>query len=1094
MRKTKWISRIAAVLLCTAMAGQSLVMPVYAAEIEETETEFEMVYESSKTEDSVPAESESMEKDAIEDIEDVSVPEAAAETYTETSAAEIYTETEAEDETGLEEPKRITGFISLPEEERTRSYSYNGKPSEEEVAADLPETLEVYLDGGDSVSEIPVTWKGIGDYDETDYHYYEFDPVWDEASYILDTNDDIPYIGVYLDTPQMRSVSGNENETIIYDYLREEMGLNMAAACGVLANIKCESDFNPNMEGDYVDGVYTSYGICQWHGDRLTALQNFTDEWQTLEGQLEYLKYELSGDYSKILSYLMGVSDDADGAYDAAYYWCYNFEIPADTANTSVSRGNLARDTYWPYYSSGNVVISDYTYPGTLKEGDSFSIKGQLSSETNITSVTVGVYDAAGDMQIGKTVSPNSTSYSLSNVDADIKFGTLSSGVYRYKVTAKNDTGTATLVDEVFIVLAKGSTIADGTYYIRSATDINYMVSIKSDSNAEGANAHLWKYADTNYMRFTFEYQSDGYYQIKNVGSGKYLGVAGQSGASGANVEQQADGTLWQVLTDGSKYWYLVPKCATTCCFDLSGNTIANGTNIDISSANMTTAQRWKLDSKVEATKPAISGATTPGTMTKGSSFDIRGTISSDSTITSVTVGVYDVSGNMKIGKTVSPNASSYDLKNVDTSIKFGSLAAGVYRYKVTADNDAGTTTLVNKVFVVLETEQTVSNGTYNIASMTNTGYVLSIKSDSKEDGANVHLWTKATTNFMKFQFTYDGNGYYKIKDVGSGKYLGVTNQSSSSGANVEQQSGGTLWQVLPDGTGAYYIVPKSASGCCLDLSGNQVERGRNIDIYTANMTTAQRWKLESVSDSQKATISGATTPGTMTKGSSFDIRGTISSDSTITSVTVGVYDVKGNMKIGKTVSPNSNSYDLKNVDTSIKFGSLAAGVYRYKVTADNSAGTATLVNKVFVILETGQTVSNGTYNIVSMTNTDYVLSIKSDSNAAGANVHLWKKTTTNYMKFQFTYNGDGYYKIKDVGSGKYLGVTDQSSSSGANVEQQSGGTLWQVLPDGTGAYYIVPKSAKGCCMDLAGNQIENGRNIDIYTANMTTAQRWKLQ
>ena len=128
------------------------------------------------------------------------------------------------------------------------------------------------------------------------------------------------------------------------------------------------------------------------------------------------------------------------------------------------------------------------------------------------------------------------------------------------------------------------------------------------------------------------------------------------------------------------------------------------------------------------------------------------------------------------------------------------------------------------------------------------------------------------------------------------------------------------------------------------------------------------------------------------------------------------------------------------------------------------------------------------------MTNSGYVLSIKSDSNTAGANVHLWKKTSTNYMKFQFTYSGSGYYKIKDVVSGKYLGVADQSSSSGANVEQQTDGTLWQVLSDETGAWYLVPKTATGSCLDLSGNKVENGRNIDIYTANMTTAQRWKLQ
>ena len=63
--------------------------------------------------------------------------------------------------------------------------------------------------------------------------------------------------------------------------------------------------------------------------------------------------------------------------------------------------------------------------------------------------------------------------------------------------------------------------------------------------------------------------------------------------------------------------------------------------------------------------KPTLSGQTIPGNIRQGSSFDIRGIISSNEKLTAVTVGVYDTNGNMKIGKTVSPNAVSYNLKNL---------------------------------------------------------------------------------------------------------------------------------------------------------------------------------------------------------------------------------------------------------------------------------------------------------------------------------------------------------------------------------------------------------------------------------------------
>lgn len=140
------------------------------------------------------------------------------------------------------------------------------------------------------------------------------------------------------------------NEQIIFDFLREEMGLNSAAACGVLANIYYESDFDPHNIGDYG----TSYGICQWHDSRWTDLKNYCAangyDWTTITGQLYFLDYELATSYPSTYSYLHSVPNTADGAYDAAYYWCYYFEIPANRASMAVMRGNLAKNSYWRDY------------------------------------------------------------------------------------------------------------------------------------------------------------------------------------------------------------------------------------------------------------------------------------------------------------------------------------------------------------------------------------------------------------------------------------------------------------------------------------------------------------------------------------------------------------------------------------------------------------------------------------------------------------------------------------------------------------------------------------------------------------------------
>lgn len=140
------------------------------------------------------------------------------------------------------------------------------------------------------------------------------------------------------------------NEQLCYAFAIKELGYNNAAAAGLLANIKAESNFRTNANGD----SGSSYGICQWFSARKTRLINWCSlkgyDPSTLYGQLYFLKYELETYYPSVHRYMKGVENTPDGAYDAGYYFCYNFEAPANKASKSVSRGNSARDTYYDKY------------------------------------------------------------------------------------------------------------------------------------------------------------------------------------------------------------------------------------------------------------------------------------------------------------------------------------------------------------------------------------------------------------------------------------------------------------------------------------------------------------------------------------------------------------------------------------------------------------------------------------------------------------------------------------------------------------------------------------------------------------------------
>ena len=79
---------------------------------------------------------------------------------------------------------------------------------------------------------------------------------------------------------------GKDNEETTFNFCIEVLGFNVAAAVGVITNVKRESDFKTGAIGD----GGTSYGICQWHNTRNTNLRNWCasngKDYTVIDGQL----------------------------------------------------------------------------------------------------------------------------------------------------------------------------------------------------------------------------------------------------------------------------------------------------------------------------------------------------------------------------------------------------------------------------------------------------------------------------------------------------------------------------------------------------------------------------------------------------------------------------------------------------------------------------------------------------------------------------------------------------------------------------------------------------------------------------------------
>lgn len=160
----------------------------------------------------------------------------------------------------------------------------------------------------------------------------------------------------YMNAGTIVHVEYPSDESAIFYFLTEHMGMPASSACGVIANIEHESNFNPNALGD----GGTSYGICQWHNpsrwDQLIAFCNDNGyDWETMDGQLYYLEYEITqgGEaYTGIYSVLMSQADNSLGAYQAGYEWCVRFERPEDAESKAVNRGYSAQNNWYPRYAN----------------------------------------------------------------------------------------------------------------------------------------------------------------------------------------------------------------------------------------------------------------------------------------------------------------------------------------------------------------------------------------------------------------------------------------------------------------------------------------------------------------------------------------------------------------------------------------------------------------------------------------------------------------------------------------------------------------------------------------------------------------------
>ncbi|MBV8096918.1 MAG: hypothetical protein JO110_27485 [Acetobacteraceae bacterium] len=147
-------------------------------------------------------------------------------------------------------------------------------------------------------------------------------------------------------------------------------GWTPAQACGIVANIKCESNFNPAAAGD---GGH-AYGLAQWHPPRQTAFeQKYKHDIRgsSFEEQLDFIDFEMTSGGEWKAGRLLKAAKTAEEAGEIV---SRDYERPASRDSEARKRGELAKKYFELFQGAVSPAVAEQTSPvantGNIKMPD----------------------------------------------------------------------------------------------------------------------------------------------------------------------------------------------------------------------------------------------------------------------------------------------------------------------------------------------------------------------------------------------------------------------------------------------------------------------------------------------------------------------------------------------------------------------------------------------------------------------------------------------------------------------------------------------------------------------------------------------------
>ncbi|MBQ9021355.1 MAG: RICIN domain-containing protein [Eggerthellaceae bacterium] len=282
---------------------------------------------------------------------------------------------------------------------------------------------------------------------------------------------------------------------------------------------------------------------------------------------------------------------------------------------------------------------------------------------------------------------------------------------------------------------------------------------------------------------------------------------------------------------------------------------------------------------------------------------------------------------------------------------------------------------------------------------------------------------------------------------------------------------------------GVYVINSALSASIALDIEGGSTANDAKAQIWEANMSAAQRWYIEKISNTKyyKITNVGSGKVLDVTGGSKKS--GTRIQQHNWNNTPAQMWKIS-KTKNGVTISSALSDKLVLDVALGSKKNGTAVRIYN----ANNSTAQTWKINKV------NRTLENGFYVFVN-TGSKKALEVASGAFNNGANIAQHTVNSSMAQTFQVIFNTKtGYYTLRSAVSGKVLDVEGASNNNGANVWQyesnKTKAQMWAIVKNKDGSY-TLRSALNGLALDVVGASKANGANVQTYISNGTAAQKW---